>query len=192
MRKLPCLHSHYRRRDIKYTVPVEVSLYNLMLIALILHWSCSGSLCWQTLCPLMLLVLNQDHVNKASDVTIYNLLIDKSSGIWRSESCWETSGHWRLDRMSGLYLSRRPRDAKPNRNVWANHSKRVDVPSMPLSLQTQTPTSTVLHRIRSDKNLHELKMCQWVCVSLHKWMGAVRMRVNRCSAVNGCRQNESQ
>ncbi len=25
-----------------------------------------------------------------------------------------------------------------------------------------------------------------------QWMGAVRMRVNGCSAVNGCRQNESQ
>ncbi len=24
------------------------------------------------------------------------------------------------------------------------------------------------------------------------WMGAVRMRVNGCSAVDGCRQNESQ
>ncbi len=50
--------------------------------------------------------------------------------------------------------------------------------------------------------------CRWVCFFIRfgemchctsvsamdalQWMGAVRMRVNGCSAVNGCRQNESQ
>ncbi len=39
------------------------------------------------------------------------------------------------------------------------------------------------------------EMCHCISVSAMdalQWMGAVRMRVNGCSAVNGCRQNESQ
>ncbi len=39
------------------------------------------------------------------------------------------------------------------------------------------------------------EMCLCISVSAMdalQWMGAVRMRVNGCSAVNGCRQNESQ
>ncbi len=33
---------------------------------------------------------------------------------------------------------------------------------------------------------------EWESMDALQWMGAVRMRVNGCSAVNGCRQNESQ
>ncbi len=32
---------------------------------------------------------------------------------------------------------------------------------------------------------------EWESMDALQWMGAVRMRVNGCSAVNGCRQNES-
>ncbi len=37
----------------------------------------------------------------------------------------------------------------------------------------------------------DLEKCVITSLAL-QWMGAVRMRVNGCSAVNGCRQNESQ
>ncbi len=33
---------------------------------------------------------------------------------------------------------------------------------------------------------------EWESIDALQWMGAVRMRVNGCSAVNGCRQNENQ
>ncbi len=33
---------------------------------------------------------------------------------------------------------------------------------------------------------------EWESMDALQWMGAVRMRVNGCAAVNGCRQNESQ
>ncbi len=33
---------------------------------------------------------------------------------------------------------------------------------------------------------------EWESMDALQWMGAVRMRVNGCSAVNGCHQNESQ
>ncbi len=32
---------------------------------------------------------------------------------------------------------------------------------------------------------------EWESMDALQWMGAVRMRVNGCTAVNGCRQNES-
>ncbi len=38
-----------------------------------------------------------------------------------------------------------------------------------------------------------LQVCRSVsAMDALQWMGAIRMRVNGCSAVNGCRQNESQ
>ncbi len=45
---------------------------------------------------------------------------------------------------------------------------------------------------------HQRMLCsewvpsEWESVDALQWMGAIRMRVNGCSAVNGCRQNESQ
>ncbi len=49
--------------------------------------------------------------------------------------------------------------------------------------------------IRFGKMCHcssEWVPSEWESTDALQWMGAIRMRVNGCSAVNGCRQNESQ